>query len=75
MSGRTTERILNAAAKGLMKPLLCRLGLHSPCKTEYIEVTRRRSDRHGGKYHTNYIVCRRCGKLCYRMRRRREKTI
>ena len=51
-----------------MKPLLCRLGLHSPC-------TRRRSDRHGGKYHTNYIVCRRCGKLCYRMRRRREKTI
>ena len=38
-----------------MKPLLCRLGLHSPCKTEYIEVTRRRSDRHGGKYHTNYI--------------------
>lgn len=33
------------------------------------------SDRHGGKYHTNYIVCRRCGKLCYRMRRRREKTI
>lgn len=61
-----------AAAK---KPLLCRLGLHSPCKTEYIEVTRRRSDRHGGKYHTNYIVCRRCGKLCYRMRRRRGKTI
>ena len=58
-----------------MKPLLCRLGLHSPCKTEYIEVTRRRSDRHGGKYHTNYICCRRCGKLCYRMRRRREKTI
>ena len=44
-------------------------------ETEYIEVTRRRSDRHGGKYHTNYIVCRRCGKLCYRMRRRREKTI
>lgn len=38
-----------------MKPLLCRLGLHSPCRTEYIEVTRRRSDRHGGKYHTNYI--------------------
>lgn len=28
-----------------------------------------------GKYHTNYIVCRRCGKLCYRMRRRREKMI
>lgn len=46
-----------------------------PCKTEYIEVTRRRSDRNGGKYHTNYICCRRCGKLCYRMRRRREKTI
>lgn len=44
-------------------------------KCGYIEVTRRRSDRHGGKYHTNYIVCRRCGKLCYRMRRRREKTI
>lgn len=42
---------------------------------EIIEVTRRRSDRHGGKYHTNYICCRRCGKLCYRMRRRREKTI
>lgn len=57
-----------------MKPLLCRLGLHSPSRTEYIEVTRRRSNRHGGKYHTNYIRCRRCGKLCYRMRRRREKT-
>ena len=51
-----------------MKPLLCRLGLHSPCKTEYIEVTRRRSDRHGGKYHTNYAICERCGKLCYRVR-------
>ena len=63
------------ADTGGEQPLLCRLGLHSPCKTEYIEVTRRRSDRHGGKYHTNYIVCRRCGKLCYRMRRRREKTI
>ena len=57
-----------------MKPLLCRLGLHRPSRTEYIEVTRRRSNRHGGKYHTNYICCRRCGKLCYRMRRRREKT-
>lgn len=64
-----------ADGKRLALLLLCRLGLHSPCKTEYIEVTRRRSDRHGGKYHTNYIVCRRCGKLCYRMRRRREKTI
>ena len=53
-------------------PLLCRLGLHSPCKTEYIEVTRRRSDRHGGKYHTNYAVCERCGRLCYRVKLKRE---
>ena len=58
-----------------MKPLLCRLGLHSPCKTEYIEVTRRRSDRHGGKYHPDYHSFRRRRSLGFRMRRRREKTI
>lgn len=59
----------------MRKNLLCKLGLHEPDMTRYVTITRRRSERHGGKYHTNYIVCRRCGKLCYRMRRRREKTI
>lgn len=54
-------------------PILCRLGLHTPSKTEYITITRRRSDHHGGKYATNYAACARCGKICYRVRFRKEK--
>lgn len=53
----------------MKSPLLCRMGLHKLNKYTYVQVTRRRSNRHGGKYHTNYAICERCGKLCYRVRR------
>lgn len=53
------------------KPLLCRFGLHKPSKTEYVTITRRHKNSHGGKYRTNYAICKRCGKLCYRVRLRR----
>ena len=53
----------------MKSPLLCRMGLHKLNKYMYVQVTRRRSNRHGGKYHTNYAICERCGKLCYRVRR------
>ena len=56
----------------MKKPLFCRIGLHKLNKYAYIQVARRRSDRHGGKYHTNYAVCERCGKLCYRVKRKME---
>lgn len=56
----------------MKKPLLCRIGMHKLNKYAYVQVSRRRSDRHGGKYHTNYAVCERCGKLCYRVKRKRE---
>lgn len=54
----------------MRKNLLCKLGLHEPDMTRYVTITRRRSDRHGGKYQTNFAYCRRCGKLCYRYQRR-----
>lgn len=57
----------------MKRPILCRLGLHKPSKSEYVRVERRRSNRHGGKYATNYAVCVRCGRLVYRVRR--HKTI
>ena len=41
--------------------------------TPTVTITRRRSDRHGGKYATNYAACARCGKICYRVRFHREK--
>ena len=53
----------------MKRPLLCRIGLH---KLNKVQVTRRRSNRHGGKYHTNYAVCERCGRLCYRVKLKRE---
>lgn len=56
----------------MKKPLFCRIGLHKLNKYAYVQVARRRSDRHGGKYHTNYAVCERCGKLCYRVKRKME---
>ena len=52
----------------MKSPLLCCMGLHKLNKYTYVQVTRRRSNRHGGKYHTNYAICERCGKLCYRVR-------
>lgn len=90
MSGRTTERILNAAAKGLLFLLLyvmldlCWIG--AECVFEGI-VHESRVDgvvlawlclllvREIEQFERKIRVCRRCGKLCYRMRRRREKTI
>lgn len=57
----------------MQKPLLCRLGVHRLNKYEYVQVTRRRSARHGGKYHVNYAVCERCGNLCYHVRLKREE--
>ena len=44
--------------------ILCKMGIHKPSKTKYITVTkyRRRSNRHGNKYHRNYQMCERCGK-------------
>lgn len=47
----------------MKSPLLCRMGLHKLNKYMYVQVTRRRSNRHGGKYHTNYAICERCGKV------------
>lgn len=59
----------------MKRPILCRLGFHKPSKREYVRMERRRSDRHGGKYAVNYAICERCGRLCYRVRLRRETTI
>ena len=53
----------------MKSPLLCRMGLHKLNKYMYVQVTRRRSNRHGGKYHTDYAVGERCGKRWYRGRR------
>ncbi len=55
-------------------PLLCRFGLHTPDKTRYVKITRRRSDRHGGKYATNYTICTRCGELCYKVKLERRQS-
>lgn len=52
----------------MKKPFLCSIGIHKLNKSKYVKVSRRRSNRHGGKYHTNYAICERCGKLCYRVK-------
>lgn len=39
--------------------ILCKFGLHKPDPNIY-HVVRKRNGRH--KWHTNYIVCLRCGK-------------
>ena len=33
----------------MKSPILCRMGLHKLNKYTYVQVTRRRSNRHGGK--------------------------
>ncbi len=48
------------------RPILCRLGLHSPDRDKYVRV-QRRCGRH--KWARNYIVCRRCGRLVYSMKK------
>lgn len=42
-----------------MKNLLCKLGFHHPDKYRYLTVRKTRGQH---KWHTNYVVCRRCGK-------------
>ena len=43
----------------MKKNLLCKLGIHKPAKYVYHRV-RKTNGKH--KWHTNYIVCERCGK-------------
>lgn len=43
-----------------MKNILCKLGFHKASKTTFIRSYKQRG-RH--KYHRNYQVCVRCGKL------------
>lgn len=43
-----------------MKNILCMIGFHQPDRYRYL-VVRRHRGRH--KWHRNYVVCRRCGKL------------
>lgn len=43
----------------MMKNLLCKMGIHKPEKYSYHRV-RKINGKH--KWHTNYIVCERCGK-------------
>ena len=46
-----------------MKKILCKLGFHVPDKYRYMKVTR--YHRNGKKYHRNYVVCERCGKMLH----------
>ncbi len=46
-----------------MKNLICMLGIHSPDKYSYVEITRTHTN--GKKYHKNYLVCKRCGKMLF----------
>lgn len=46
----------------MRKPILCRLGLHKLDRFCYFVVERRHWPSKK-KYHRNYSVCERCGKL------------
>lgn len=46
----------------MRKPILCRLGLHKLDRSCYFVVERRHWPSKK-KYHRNYSVCERCGKL------------
>lgn len=48
----------------MSKPLLCKLGFHKPDKRNYIKVERRHWPSKK-KYHRNYIICQRCGKMLH----------
>lgn len=51
-------------ARDFKRPILCRLGIHNIDKTRYV-ILRKRNGRH--KWHRNYAVCTRCGRLVYLM--------
>ena len=69
MSRNEAERVYQDNGGMVMsKPLFCRLGIHKIDKEGFVKVYRRRSDRHGGKYSSNYAICKRCGCLCYRLK-------
>lgn len=52
-----------------MKSLLCRFGLHKADKNGYVRVEKSRQGKRGThKWHTNYAVCKRCGKLLFRVK-------
>ena len=42
-----------------MKNVLCKLGIHKPDKCRHYRVIERNGPH---KWHTDYIVCSRCGK-------------
>lgn len=47
-----------------MKDIRCMLGRHKPSGNRYIIAER--YHKNGKKYHRNYVVCERCGKLLYK---------
>lgn len=54
-----------------MRPLLCKLGWHKPAKEFYIRV-RKTNGKH--KWHTNYVICARCGKRLRAFGIRRQRN-
>ncbi len=53
----------------MKRPLLCRIGLHKVETGYYVQVKKRRGAH---KWHRNYAVCARCGRLVYIMGRKKE---
>ena len=52
-----------------MKNILCKLGFHKPYEYGYLKVTRRHKS--GKKYHRNYVICKRCGKMLHTFAKRK----
>lgn len=53
-----------------MKNILCKLGFHKANKFMYVRVNKKRGKH---KYHRNYFVCDRCGKLLSPIKRVKTK--
>lgn len=49
--------------------ILCKLGIHKPDKERFI-VTHKKNGKH--RWHTNYVVCTRCGRRIASFARHRE---
>ena len=43
----------------MVRPLLCKLGLHKEAGNVYLRVWKQNGKR---RWHVNYVICARCGK-------------
>lgn len=54
----------------MKRPILCRLGIHKIEPDYYMRIKKRRGSH---KWHRNYAVCSRCGRLVFTLKKEARK--